>query len=229
MSDTERDDIQKKWVKILEHHGAYWFHDGNPARPYAALASGKLSNFYVDCTPIVSRPRLCEAVARDLVSLAPPGFESLYKGGFNGSAYGAITLAYELTRQLGLAQAWYTVKGQERGEMVLDRFNFTSEVSAIVLAEDVITEFTSTRGSVGAIRSKAADTGVEAKILPYVFCIVNRSGRQEIDGFNIIALIIETRAKTWEPDHNPFTADGNELVRPVAYAKENLGVLTRAY
>ncbi len=213
----------------MRKHNAYWFHDGNPARPYALLTGGKISNFYADCTPVVSRPSLCSKAVRDIIELAPIELGTTRHRliGFCGSAYGAITLAYELTRNVVLPQAWYTAKGSERGEMVLDRFNFDLEHDLVALAEDVITEFTTSRGTIRAIEKKIAESGIGG-ILPYVFCIVNRSGQREIDDYQIIALVNEDRAKTWVPGHNPFTPDGKELVEPVR-PKQNWSLLTRAY
>lgn len=220
-----RDRVQNRWIEVMQNEQAYWFHDGNPQRPYAALTGGNVSNFYADCTPIVSRPDLIAHAASDLL-VAATGFER--PDAYSGSAYGAIALALELVRFSGVKQAWYTTKGATRGEMVLDRFNFSAEIRTVALVEDVVTEFTTSRGSIRAIEKKRAETGAVGKILPYVLCIVNRSGREEIDGYRIIALIAEQRAKTWSPGQNPFTADGNEHVDPMR-PKQNWAALMREY
>jgi orotate phosphoribosyltransferase len=227
-NDPRQKALQEVWIHRMQELSAYWFHDTNPARPYAQLTGGKISNYYADCTSVVSRPLVCAEAADALLTLAPKHFHTQKIGGFVGSAYGAITLAYELTRQMGLEQAWYTAKGKERGDMLLDRFNFSPEHNTVALAEDVVTEFTTTRGTIKAILKKAVDTGVEGRILPIVFCIVNRSGLREIDGYQIISLIIEDRARNWEEGQNPFTSNGKEL-RPPVRPKQNWDALTRLY
>jgi orotate phosphoribosyltransferase len=220
-----RKNKEEYWISRYKHYDAYWFHDGNPQRPYAELSGGKYSNFYADSTDLVSRPGELLFLGQDLLEYSK-GHEKPHA--FNGSAYGAIALATELARQAHVEQAWYTAKGSTRGHMVLDRFNFSDTIKTVVLVEDVISEFTTTRASIRAIESKRDATGHEGRILPYVLCIVNRSGHDEIEGYKIISLINEKRAKVWAPGGNPFVHMGGELVPPLR-PKQHWTELTRAY
>jgi len=220
-----RKNKEEYWISRYQSYDAYWFHDGNPQRPYAELAGGKYSNFYADSTDLVSRSGELLFLGQDLLE-SSSGRERPHA--YNGSAYGAIALAIELTRQAKAAQAWYTAKGAMRGQMVLDRFNFTDQIQTVALVEDVISEFTTTRASIRAIETKRDATQRTGRILPYVLCIVNRSGHDEIDGYQIISLINEKRAKTWSPGGNPFVRMGGELVPPVR-PKQNWDALTRSY
>lgn len=222
MSKPEQ--IQERWIQELTGFNSYWFHDGNRDRPYARLTGGKISNFFANCTPLTSRPWLLEEVVHDLLSLAPTDMRSQLKA-VCGSAYGGITLTYEMARQTRTI-AWYTEKGEGK-EMKLGRFGFDSHHSVAVMVEDVITEFTTTGNSIKALQKNRDEAGV-GTILPYVFAIVNRSGQTVFDGFTIISLITEDRARNWKDGENPFTPDGKELVPPIR-PKGNWETLTRHY
>ncbi len=223
--------IQPYLVELMKSENAYWYHDGNPQRPNAELTGGKISNFYADCTSVVSKPPNLVRASADLLELESaltPLLDCGTPDAYCGSAYGAITLALELTRQSGAMQSWYTAKGTSRGEMNLDRFNFSPQIQSVALCEDVITEFTTTRGTLRAIERKKLETGVKGRILPYILCIVNRSGRTEFEGHAIISLIAEHNAKNWTLGNNPFIPQGTELVPPVR-PKQNWDALTRKY
>ena len=134
---------------MMTEERGYWMHDGNLKRPYALLTGGKISNFYANCSVITRNPRLLNTAAEDLLKifaavLPPPDV-------FAGSAYGGITLAYELARHKE-AEAWFTVKGAG-DTMVLDRFDFGNNTTNVVMVEDVITTFKTTRASIAAIKS----------------------------------------------------------------------------
>jgi orotate phosphoribosyltransferase len=208
----------------MQKRGGYWHHDGNLNRPYALLTSGLVSNFYANCSVITRDPQmLAEAVSHLLPTFAAvqPRPSIVI-----GSAYGAMFLAYELASQLGNAEAWFTTKGSD-GTMGLDRFEFSGkETRPIVFAEDVVTTFKTTLKSIRTVEEKAADTG--AYILPYVFCLVNRTGQEEIEGYRLISLIENKMAKNWEVGQNPFLPDGRERVEPVR-PKQNWNALTRDY
>jgi orotate phosphoribosyltransferase len=212
------------WIQAMKKRNGYWLHDGNPNRPYALLTSGMVSNFYANCSVITKDPKLLAAAAADLLRLFAAVTPRPHA--YCGSAYGAITLAYELAKQTE-TEAWFTAKGQG-DEMKLDRFEFGNGVTNVVMVEDVITTFKTTRNSIEALRDKAKSTG--AHVLPYVFALVNRLDPfvREIDGFRIIALIEEPGAKNWREGENPFTSDGQELVYQVR-PKQNWAMLIKDY
>lgn len=214
-----RAEITSFWVETLKKRNGYWLHDGNPKRPYALLASGKISNFYVNCSAIMQDTRLCMLAAEHLHML----FAAVHPRPdvYCGSAYGAINLAYELARQKE-AHAWFTTKSIGKS-MLLDRFEFSSEIKAVAVVEDTITKFGTSLLTIAALTSKMRE---DSYILPCVLCIVNRSGRSEIDGYKIISLVEHT-ASDWERGANPFTK-GGELVNPVK-PKQNWDALTRDY
>jgi orotate phosphoribosyltransferase len=222
--------MQEKWIKTMQDCGAYWHHDGNLKRPYALLTSGKISNFYANCSAITRRPNLLHDAARNLMERVYALDEKCMPDAYVGSAYGAITLAYELARQDGdfrggNTEAWFTAKGDD-DTMKLDRFEFGPHIKSVIMVEDVITTFKTTRNSIKTLTEKAAGTG--AAILPYVLAMVNRTGKKEIDGFEIISLIEVSNALMWEEGQNPFLGKGPERVEPVR-PKQNWAALTAEY
>ena len=156
-------------------------------------------------------------MASDLLKKVFALEEKCMPDAYVGSAYGAITLAFELARRDdayrgGDVEAWFTAKG-DNDTMKLDRFDFSPQIASVIMVEDVITTFKTTRNSIAALKEKAAATGAE--ILPYVLALVNRSGQSEIDGFKIISLIEVNNALSWDPGQNPFLGKEPEHVEPV--------------
>lgn len=215
--------IQEYWVHTMQNAGGYWHHDGALNRPYALLTSGKVSNFYSNCSTVTKIPRLLELAAQNLLNIYPA--VSPQPSIFCGSAYGAITLAYELARQRQV-EAWFTAKG-DGDAMKLDRFEFDGRTRHVMVVEDVITTFKTTRDSIDAICKKAEGKG--GNVIPVVFALVNRTYPfvREVDGFQIVSLIEVVDAQTWEIGNNPFTP-GDERVPPVR-PKQNWDTLTREY
>ena len=179
-----------------------------------------------------------------------------------GPAMGGITLAFEVARQLGATAIFtepvyevdYSAKSMAAGQPMksavrktgqqLKRFEIPEDAT-VLFVEDVITTGKSTQQMVDAVhRATGKDFGVPGGFLPYVLCLVNRSGWDEVlwasednrddTGFKIISLA-DIRARTWEtigearseifwgkevPDADPsFTM---EAVRP----KDNWDLLT---
>ena len=223
---NQKASIRKYWLRVLKDSESYWVHDGERRRPYVFLTGGSISNCYVNCTKIVSTPWYLERAARELLTLLKlEGCDSM-PDAFCGSAYGAITLALEITRQARAREAWYAIKSGDG--MEIDRFSFSKDVRTIGLCEDVITHFRTTRLVVRAIEKMTQETEHKGTILPYVLCIANRSGYSEIDGYKIVSLVDIRNAKTWTRGHNPFTSDGFEQVTAV-YPKKNWKLLTKVY
>jgi orotate phosphoribosyltransferase len=216
--------FDEKWREFLIRLNAYWLHDGNPKRPYVRLTSGKISNFYLNCTALVMRPKLLRGAAADLIALQVKAGLSYQTHAVVGPAMGAITLAYELADATGDAVAMYTIK-QADGTMALDpRFTIDPGIVQIDMAEDVITTFGSTQKSIDAVRAAAS----REITIACVCAVANRLGKREVNGLPIISLIEANEAQVWNEGENPFTPRGRELVEPLK-AKGNWAALNAAY
>lgn len=202
------------WMKEFVQAGAIWLHDGSSRNPHALLTSGLHSDGYVNCTLVVQRPVL----VRSLLT-AQDGLRTLLPDAGSkpdwviGSAMGAITFAYAVGEQLG-AQAGFTEKDGEG--MKLGRFNLPAGARVLVV-EDVISTGGSTLKTIDALRRCEA-----IDLLPYVLCLVNRSGKDRLGDFQVKALLTPS-IHTWKPEACPLCQKGSTAVRPKEHWTELSG------
>jgi len=193
-----------------------WKHDGNPKRPYARLTSGKISNGFVNCTHLISRPNMLHEALKDLV-----GPYKIPRTPFVvvGQAMGSITIASHAALILGGRSCW-SVKVNNEAMQIDPRFALDASVPAIIV-EDVTTSGGTT------LKTKRALEHLGVPLLPYIFTVVNRSGKTHADDLEIRALVT-LDIKVWDFGENPFTKDGMELVEPVR-PKEHWEALRQEY
>lgn len=156
-------------VEFLEAHDAFWQWDGH--KHVAELTSGKLSDFFANCTPIFTDPHYQDDFCRQLVKnevFPIPGNKWVI-----GSAMGAIGLAQSIAR-FRSTKAAYTEPVD--GKMILKRFDL-GEKPHVILCEDVITTGGTTRKTVAGILEAHPD----AVFHPRILCVVNRSRRHSIE------------------------------------------------
>jgi orotate phosphoribosyltransferase len=193
--------------------GAIWLHDGFGKSPHALLTSGLHSDGYVNCTQIMQRPALVRGILTAHDGLRPHLPSGAEKPDWVvGSAMGAITFAFAAAEQLG-AQAGFTEK--DNGTMKLARFVLQEDASVLVV-EDVISTGGSTLKTIDALRGSGP-----VRLLPYVICLVNRSGKEQLGDFQIRSLLTPA-IHSWEPDECPLCRKGSKALRP----KENWKDLT---
>lgn len=208
--------MSKSWIKKFEDLGALWIHDGNPERPYALLTSGNHSNGFFNMTKVMERPKLLEKACAELIK---NNNLTIKPDIVVGSAMGAITIAHEIARQLGVQMA-FTEKNDDKTAMVFKRFEIKPGTKVLIV-EDVM--------STGGTTLKTLETlkNLGAEIQPFMFLLVNRTGEKNLAELEIKALI-EKYMPIWEDGKCPFTEDGLEPVAPVR-PKENWEALTRKY
>ncbi|MDB5224843.1 MAG: orotate phosphoribosyltransferase [Candidatus Adlerbacteria bacterium] len=215
------------WTRELQELGCYWRHDGNPSRPYALLTSGKISNLYIDCTPLTMRAYLMQKAMIDLVKkrrrLLGDGHQI---DAVIAPALGAVSLAVLLGCHYQVPHMFVVKK--EFGGKELDRRFPIGSIRKVIVAEDVIMTGNSLLDTIAACSHAAG-----RKMLPqYAYTIVNRSNHKYLNGFHIISLvdINASEVQTWEDGHNPFTPDGKERVEPLKPKdKSNWKLLTKEY
>jgi orotate phosphoribosyltransferase len=204
--------MAKDWKKVFQDHGAIWVHDGHPKRPFALLTSGLWSDGFVNCTLITQHPRI---VAEALEDLAIPTERKI--DWVIGSAMGAVTFAYAVGLKLG-ARAGFTEKDGEA--MKLARFEIGKNETVLVV-EDTISTGGSTLKTIEGIKAAGVP---DANILPFIVCLVNRSGADTLGGREIKSLI-KPIIKTWKPEDSTPAQKAAGAVR----AKSNWADLTKAY
>ncbi len=194
------------WKSIFQEQGAIWIHDGLAQRPHALLTSGLHSDGFVNCSLVTQDPNLLEWIVHSEDGLVP----HLSEGAdwVIGSAYGAVTLSYAVALKIG-ALTGFTEKDGDA--MKLARFEIKPGEKVLVV-EDSISTGGSTLKSIEAIQK----TGVPADaILPYIVCLVNRSGASTLGGRELRALLT-LDIHTWKPEECPLCKAGSAAVRPKA-------------
>lgn len=204
-------DIENEWIDAYEKRGALWIHDGNPSRPHALLSSGLHSSGFFNSEEVMRDPLLLEDACGALVqALENQSFDLDSVDCVVGPAMGAITLVHEIARRISKRRRYpcsraYTEKTEDGGMY----FNKTSIKDAhnVLLAEDVLTTGRSVDLVVKAVKS------LDAKCLPFVLVLVNRTGLSEVNGKKIIALI-DRSMPTWASEICPLCLQGSEALRP---------------
>jgi len=203
--------VSTDWNKIFQEQGAIWIHDGKPTRPHALLTSGLHSDGFVNCTFVTQQPALLQRILTQADGLAAklPGEKVDW---VVGSAMGAITLAYAVALKLN-ARAGFTEKDGEG--MKLSRFEIAPNEKVLVV-EDTISTGGSTLKTIEGIQKGGVPEG---NILPYIVCLVNRSGSESLNGRQLRALLT-LNIHTWKPDDCPLCRKGSGPVRPKAHWHE---------
>lgn len=228
----------KLTVEFLESQDAFWLWDGH--KHVAELTSGKLSNFFANCTPIFTRPdiqkdiahALCEKMARDPSAgmkkflRQPTGtdglrlsrddglFQTHYNKWVIGSAMGGIGLAQSIASVLGTGwRAAFTEKVDVH--MHLKRFDL-GEKPLVLLCEDVTTTGGTTKKTILGVQGKHPDL----TWVPHVLTIINRNPgysfqvEQRGTMFGFLSLI-QKRAEAWDSvDDLPERMKGCVPIRP---------------
>ncbi|HLX64352.1 MAG TPA: orotate phosphoribosyltransferase [Planctomycetota bacterium] len=203
------------WEPIFKQHGAIWIHDNNPKRPHALLTSGLHSNGFVNCSLVTQDAALLQQIVAHEAGLAPIFTDT--PAWVVGSAYGAVTFAYAIAVHLK-AQAGFTEKDGDA--MKLARFEI-KPAEKVLVVEDTISTGGSTLKTIEGIQK----AGVPAEnILPYIVCLVNRSGSPTLNGRELRALIT-LDIQNWKPEECPLCKSGSQVVRP----KANWAALTAKY
>lgn len=204
--------MAKDWKKVFQDYGAIWVHDGHPQRPFALLTSGLWSDGFVNCTLITQYPSVIQEALNDMTIPRDVKIDWVI-----GSAMGAVTFAYAVGLKVG-ARAGFTEK--EGDAMKLSRFEVAKDAKVLVV-EDTISTGGSTLKTIEGIKAAGVP---EANILPFIVCLVNRSGSDTLGGREIKPLI-KANIKTWKPEECTPAQKAAGAVR----AKSHWADLTRAY
>jgi len=204
--------LTTNWKKTFEDYGAIWIHNGSPDQPHALLTSGLHSDGFVNCTFVTQHPKILQAAVSEGLKDQLSDVKAEW---VIGSAFGAITLAHAIGYHLG-ARSGFTEKDGEL--MKLSRFEIPLE-DRVLVVEDTITTGGSTKKTIEGIKAAGVD---DSRILPYIVSLVNRSGKDDLDGRKIRALLT-LNIHAWTPAECPLCKLGSQAIRP----KGNWQALTR--
>ena len=122
-----------------------------------------------------------------------------------GSAFGAITIAFEFARQLE-CKAGFTEPVD--GALALKRFQVAAG-ERIIVVEDTITTGGSTKITIAALEA----TG--AVIAPEVYLLVDRTDGEVLAPRRLHAAA-RIQVQAWDAADCPLCAEGSEAIRPKA-------------
>jgi orotate phosphoribosyltransferase len=204
------------WMQEFVQAGAIWIHSGFATQPHALLTSGLHSDGFVNCTYVTQRPALLRGILTAHDGLQPHLPTGKDKPDWViGSAMGAITFAYAVAEQVG-ARAAFTEKDGEA--MKLTRFDLEPGAQ-ILIVEDVLSTGGSTLKTIEGVRAATSD---RVQFLPFILCLVNRSGSAELGPYRVRALL-EPEIHNWDAEECPLCRQGSKAVRPKAHWKELTG------
>jgi orotate phosphoribosyltransferase len=229
------DHITQSWMDQFIQKEAFWKHDGNPLRPHALLTRSKHSSGFFNAECVMEDPTLLDTACFDLVNmLQDAGLDLTTCNKVVGPAMGAITLTHSLAAAVNFARPFtdqnslnpnhclraYTEKAEgPHGRFVMEfRRTTIRKGEVVLLTEDTLT----TGGSVDDVATAVVSSG--GVVLPFVAVLVNRSGKMEVSGRKIVALV-DHYMPTWHPDECPLCKAGSKAV----YPKENWALLNAEY
>lgn len=199
---------EQDWVKKFEDIGALWRMNYDASGAHAKLTSGKHSDGYINCAKIVEDPQLLAEVVAAMIEKLKPKSNGELPDFVVGPAYGAITIAHEVARQLGTKFGFTEVEYTNEGKMqVMKRFDIPAGAKVLII-EDV----KMTGGSAQKTIKVLEEAGIE--VLPFVG-FINSWNEPELGGREVVALISGTM-NVWEPEDCPLCKEGGEAVRPKA-------------
>ena len=163
------------------------------------LTSGRHSNKYLQCAKIFKHAKYSEELCRALAEKFADDSVDLVIG----PAIGAITMAYEVSRQLGVENIFAE---RENGKMTLRRNFEIKPGQRVLVVEDVVT----TGGSVKEVIEIVKENG---GIVAGVGAIVDRTGG-EIDFGAKFEAVISMKVESFDPEDCPICKTGAPLVKP---------------
>jgi orotate phosphoribosyltransferase len=219
---------EKYWSSEYDAKGAFWGpHDRNPQRPHPLITSGCHSDRYTNSGLVLDDPVFTDVMAQVLVNLLHSNLIDVYSINWViGPAKGAIPIAFEMALLMSRGRdgscLWTYVEKEGEGSQKTIALNM-SKIRAkerVLLCDDVLV----TGGTLRLTARALEEAG--AFVLPYIATPVNQSGREEIDGRKIIALI-QRPIPIWTPAQCPLCAIGSRPVRPKT--GKNWELLNAAY
>jgi len=204
---------------------AVWIHDGDPKKPHAELTSGFCSNGYFNCPEVLKYPTFCEILAVKLArkiedKLSAKGIEKV--DWVIGSPYAAITLSYEIAKDLGAIHG-FTEKdpiNPEKKRMLWKRMTIP-ENSTVQQAEDLMTTM---RTAIEVRRAVQEGNSEKVNFLPFVATLIFRPPDLSVDtgGIEVLALV-EKEIWAVDPKECPLCKAGSLRYRPKTHWQELTG------
>jgi orotate phosphoribosyltransferase len=202
-----------EWLAVCRAQQALWEYNGDPRLPHVRFTSGLHSSNYFNIERVAEDPHLYDEAVADLVELLESRGIGPTINRVVAPAMGGIPLAHDIARHVANRNGRpcfrsYTEK-EKRGTEEVQVFNRTTVAAreTVLIAEDVISTGGTVLGTLEAVSSRTLF------VIPVFAVLVNRSGKKEIGGFPIVALI-EVPKMMWTAEECPLCKAGSEAIRP---------------
>jgi orotate phosphoribosyltransferase len=192
---------------------AFWENLGEPGTvPYhAIMVSGLHTNGFVNVSTYMAETNLAEPLAAELILRMGGrfGLKSLVDV-VVGPALAAVTLSYEVARQLRCRHGFTEKDKDGRTTKIGGRMRIRPGERVLVVNELMSTA----NGSTQQTREGILLHQPEAVVLPFSGILVNRSGlNATADGIGIRS-VFNYAMKTWTPEDCPHCKAGSRAIKP---------------
>ncbi len=198
------------WKTRLKEMGILWQYSGKEDEPHALWTSGLHADTFNNGSKLLENPALLQEVITGLIEKLQTNPKYKKPDWVVGPAMGAVVIAYELARKLGVKFAFTEPEQTSEGKMqILKRFEIPSDESVLVV-EDAISTGGSIMKTIKTLEKNKID------ILPIVASVVNWSGENEVENkYEIISLVSDI-PRRWPPESCELCAEGSTALRPKA-------------
>ncbi len=197
----------QNWGEKLKQMGILWQHNGESSQPHALWTSGLHANTFNNSSKLIEDPKILKEVINGITKILKTHKDYKKPDWVVGPALGAVTIGYEMARQLETKFAFTEpVKVDGKKMQILKRFDIKPNDTVFVI-EDAI----STGGSI--IKTISVLENINATVLPFVASVVNWSGSDKLGNKDIISLYSD-KPKSWQQENCPLCENGSKALRP---------------
>ncbi len=196
--------------QIGETLEAFWQNEDEPGSfPYhAIMVSGLHTNGFVNVSTVLAETNVCEILATQMIK-----HMRLTQGNVDfvvGPGNAAITISFEVARQLR-ARHGFTEKDEDG---VPRKFGGRVRIQPgerVLIVNELMSTIA---GSTFQCKQGILKHQAQARILPYVGVLVNRSGFDRlVDGTEVVSQC-KYAMSTWAPEDCPHCKAGSTAIKP---------------
>jgi orotate phosphoribosyltransferase len=196
---------------MFRREGAIWAfdHEGDPKAPHAEWTGGLCADGYVNSRVVLADPENVKNLASMLIAKAERTSYIRQADWVVGSSYGAITLSYEMARQLKAHHGFVKKSATDPKTMTWDELVIPA--NAVVLQCE---ELIATLGTTLKVR-EAVKVGnpYPVDFMPSVVTIHEYEGVQP-EPLTIVSLATRRGVLTWPQSECPLCKQGSPRFRP---------------
>lgn len=195
---------------IGETLDAFWQNEGEPGSfPYhGIMVSGLHTNGFVNVSTYMAETNLAQILGAQVIARV-----GLKRGDVDvvvGPALAAVTLSYEVARQLGCRHGFTEKAADDRPTKIGGRMRIKPGERVLVVNELMSTA----AGSTQQCREGVLAHQPEAKLFPFAGVLVNRSGLDATADGTEIRSEFKYAMQTWTKDECPHCKAGSVAIKP---------------